>query len=422
MAENLPAATPHAKVDGPGLHQAIGGTAAWRRLAVAFYSRVKRDPLLRPLFPGKTLHCAIEEFTAFLAQLFEGPSEDTQRRWWLSLRESHLRFTIGHKERAAWMENMVKALDDVQIEDPLRSALREFFERSSAYVVNSGQPAPAAADPAEPPGDAIRREIERRWDAQCGLDQAVAAVRAGEASRAIAAAESLRNRFQRNRSVLAGLLALMMGSRNPAMLRYVEERVIHDPALVRERYAGRTLLHEASAQGNLTMVELLLRLGADPNAQDGGGHTPLYCLANEYRASHGGDVVRVLARSGANVNANDGVKQCTALHMAARRGNLEIAQALLDCGAGIEARDSLGDTPLRRSVNCDKIQVASLLLARGADVHSTGNKGLTPLLAARTDTMKQLLQSRNDNSSPAWDVISARTGKLKKEKNRTSKS
>ncbi|HYW45332.1 MAG TPA: ankyrin repeat domain-containing protein [Bryobacteraceae bacterium] len=399
MAEKLPAATPHSRVEGPDLHQAIGGTAAWRRLAVAFYSRVDRDPVLRPLFPGKTFRCAIEEFTAFLAQVFEGPSEDTQFRWWLSLRESHLRFRIRQKERAAWMENMVKALDDAQIDEPLRHALREFFERSSAHVVNSGEPTPAAADPGEPPGDAIRREVARRWDAQCGLDEAVAAVRGGEADRAIAAAESLRNRFQRNRSVLAGLLALMMGSRNPAMLRYVEERVTHDPAFVRERYAGRTLLHAASAQGNRTMVELLLRLGADPNAPDGGSHTPLYCLANEYKAPDGGDVVRALRQRGANVNASGGAKRCTALHMAARRGNLEIAEALLDCGADIDARDSLGDSPLRRSVNCDQIQVTSLLLARGADVHSTGSKGLTPLRAARTSAMKQLLRSRSDSSS-----------------------
>jgi len=62
-------------------------------------------------------------------------------------------------------------------------------------------------------------------------------------------------------------------------------------------------------------------------------------------------------------------------------------------GAEIDARDSLGDTPLRRSVNCDKIQVASLLIARGADVRSIGNKGLTPLQAARTSEMKQLLDS-----------------------------
>jgi ankyrin repeat protein len=169
------------------------------------------------------------------------------------------------------------------------------------------------------------------------------------------------------------------------------------------------------------MVELLLRLGADPNSKDGGGHTPLYCLANGYKYSDGGSVVRALVQGGANVNADDGVKHCTALHMAARRGNVEIAEALLDCGAEIDARDSLGDTPLRRSVNCDKAQVAYLLLKRGADVHSIGNKGLTPLQAARANAMKQLLGSRGDSSNANWGVTTARTGKFKKPKPTTSK-
>jgi ankyrin repeat protein len=138
---------------------------------------------------------------------------------------------------------------------------------------------------------------------------------------------------------------------------------------------------------------LLLRLGADPHATDGGGHTPLYSLGNECAAPGGGNVVRTLVRGGAHVDANDGVKHCTPLHMAARRGNAEIAEALLDCGADIEARDSLGDTPLRRSVNCGKTAVAALLLARGADLHCKGSKGLTPLLAARSGAMSRLLLS-----------------------------
>lgn len=351
MAETFPA----------DVHQVIGGTAGWRRLSTAFYSRVDGDALLRPLFPGKTLHCAIEELTAFLVQLFGGPGGDTQRRWWLSLRESHLRFQIGQKERAAWMENMIQALEDAEIEEPLRSALREFFEHSSAHVVNQGD--------ARVPIDPIREEIAPRWDAQCALDDAVAAIRRGEAERAIAAMESsiLRTRFQRDRSSLAGVLALMMKSRDPHLLSYVAERLTNDPALVRERYAGRTLLHEASGQGNLTIVELLLRIGADPNVKTTMSHTPLYCLSNEYKGSEGGNVVRVLVRAGANVNACDGVKRCTPLHMAARRGSPDIAEALLDCGADIAARDSLGVTPLRRSVNCKKPRVAALLVSRGAN-------------------------------------------------------
>jgi len=71
---------------------------------------------------------------------------------------------------------------------------------------------------------------------------------------------------------------------------------------------------------------------------------------------------------------------------------VDLAKALLDSGAGIDARDSLGDTPLRRAVNCNKAEVAALLIARGADVHSRGSKGLTPMLAARTSVMKHALQ------------------------------
>ena len=359
------------------LYQVMGGTEGCRKLSVAFYARVARDPVLRPLFPGKTMTCAIEEFSAFLVQFLGGPSEDAQRRWWLSLRESHLRFKIGQKERDAWMANMVKTLEEAQIEEPVRGALREFFVRSSAYVVNQG-PAPAVAD-------GMGGEMGRRWDAQRRLDETVAAIRSGDADRAMTLAEKC------DGAVLAGLLALMIGSGNRRLLAFVQEKVTRDPTLAQERYAGRSLLHVAAGADNLALVELMLRLGADPDMAGRGGHTPLYCAGNERHAG-GGSVVRALVRAGANVDANDGVKHCTPLHMAARRGNVEVAEALLDCGADIEARDSLGETPLRRAVNCNKTAVASLLLARGADKHSKGSRKLTPVLAARSSAMKEILK------------------------------
>jgi len=165
-----------------------------------------------------------------------------------------------------------------------------------------------------------------------------------------------------------------------------------DPGLVHQRFAGRTLLHAAAPAANLTIVDLLLNLGADPNALDGGRHTPLYSVGNECAAGGAENVVRKLVQSGADVNAHDGAKKCTPLHMAARRGNREVARALLDCGADIEARDIAGDTPLRRAVNCNKAEVVALLIARGANVHSVGSKGSTPSLAARNPALKRLLQ------------------------------
>jgi truncated hemoglobin YjbI len=395
MAGTGPAGAAPQGAYGRGLYRAIGGTPACRKLSEVFYARVARDPVLRPLFPGKTLTCAIEAFAAFLVQFLGGPSEDAQRRWWLSLRESHLRFRIGQHERDAWMSTMSKALDDVDIEAPVRTALRAFFARSSAHVVNAG-PAPSAGlDGVEPPDGDFRQELAQRWDAQRALGEAVAAVRNADADRFIALAESsaLRVCLEQNRAVLAALLAIMISGGDRALLDYARDRLRLDPALALERHYGRTLLHAASAAGDATTVELLLRLGSDRSVTDMGGHTALYHVGNGCQVPGGGDVVRLLVRAGANVDACGGVKHCTALHMAARRGNVEVAGALLDCGADIEARDSAGDTPLRRSVNCNKVAVAALLVSRGADVSSHGSKGLTPLSAARTSAMRNMLRS-----------------------------
>jgi ankyrin repeat protein len=51
--------------------------------------------------------------------------------------------------------------------------------------------------------------------------------------------------------------------------------------------------------------------------------------------------------------------------MAARRGFVEIATALLDCGAELNPEDNKGDTPLQRALNCRKRPVAELLMRRG---------------------------------------------------------
>jgi truncated hemoglobin YjbI len=329
------------------LYEEAGGTEGCLKLSEAFYARVDRDPVLRPLFPGKSLRCAIEAFAAFLVQFLDGPEADSQRRWWVSLRESHGRFRIGPKERNAWMKNMAATLEAAEMSAAARQALRDFFERSSSYLINDGKGRPVE-------GRCPHEEIAQRWEWQLTRDRAVEAARKGDAETAI--------RLARDGPDSVGLLALMLGGGQSAMTEYVRERVRLNPALGRGFYGGRTLLHEAGALADLKTVDLLLDLGADPNA---GVHSPLYAVGNECKTKGGADVVRALVKGGAEVNARSGVKRCTALHMAARRGNVEVARALIECGAETGARDSLGDTPLQRAMNCKKAAVAELLRGQG---------------------------------------------------------
>jgi truncated hemoglobin YjbI len=258
------------------LYRAIGRTAGCRALATAFYAHVEQDPILRPLFPS-SFTCAIEEFSAFLVQFVGGEADDTQRRWWLSLRESHRRFQIGRRERNAWLRAMTATLGDQSViaDAAVRSELLEFFRHSSAYVVNKGRiPEPASL---------LSGELSPLWDEQVALDEAVALIRSPDnGARCIELLQSpiLQDRFARSPAVHASVLALAAASKIPLLHEYVADRLRANPSLVHERYNGwRTLLHDASGAGNVNLVEQLLDMGAGKTAGDDRAPSPLYVSA-----------------------------------------------------------------------------------------------------------------------------------------------
>ncbi len=334
----------------PRFLEALGGEEGCKRLSADFYARVATDPVLRPLFPGKSMRCAIEQFGAFLIQFLGGEEEQTQDRWWLSLRESHARFRIRPAQRSAWLKQMSAALEAAPLDEKTRTALRQLFSHSSAYLEGTDAAGPE------------HEELAARWGEQRVLDHVIAAIADGHDHEVLALAPQVASRP----SVFVGLLARMMQSGRAELIRFVLHSVEKEPSLAARRYSGNVLLHFAAGAGCVEAVELLLGLGTAPNIQGRGGHTPLYCVANQCASETGPEVVRMLVQAGADVNASSGVTRATALHMAARRGYVEIARALLDCGAAIEARDSKRATPLQRAINCRQRGVSQLLVARGA--------------------------------------------------------
>ncbi|CAJ0941647.1 unnamed protein product, partial [Mesorhabditis belari] len=121
---------------------------------------------------------------------------------------------------------------------------------------------------------------------------------------------------------------------------------------------GRTALHLAAANGHLPLCHLLLQHKAFVNSKSKTGEAPLHLAAMNGHVK----VVNVLVQDhGAALEAITLDNQ-TALHFAARHGQLAVAQTLLALGANPNARDDKGQTPLHLAAENDYPDVVKLFL------------------------------------------------------------
>lgn len=148
---------------------------------------------------------------------------------------------------------------------------------------------------------------------------------------------------------------------------------------------GCAPLHLAAANGFHQVADLLLSHGCDVNPVDTiAGRTPLH-YAVLSAGTDGTGFVELLLDKGASVDlaAKDG---CTALHLAALRGHLEIARLLISRDANVNARDEAGQAPLHLAAagwNPAKPDhrnaVIKMLIECGADLAAKNGKDLSPL-------------------------------------------
>ena len=104
-------------------------------------------------------------------------------------------------------------------------------------------------------------------------------------------------------------------------------------------------IHKSATDGNIEAVKQHLAAGAEVNAKDEDGWTPL--------------------------------------HLAAEEGHKETLKLLIDKGADVHAGDKDGDSPLAWAVYSNHMDIVKLLIAAGADVNVKNNKyGWTPLYSA----------------------------------------
>jgi len=168
---------------------------------------------------------------------------------------------------------------------------------------------------------------------------------------------------------------------------------------------GATPLFLATLNGNAAMVEKLLKAGADANAPVlSHGETPLMMAARSGSA----DTVKVLLDQGAKVNAAETLRGTTAIMWAAEQGHSAVVELLAEHGADLHAQSKTltpigrrglgfarentprrpndpvigGLTPLLFAVREGSLECVRLLAEKGADVNQTSVDGSSPLLVA----------------------------------------
>ncbi|MFN8376213.1 MAG: globin [Anaerolineae bacterium] len=117
------------------IYEVVGGDPTFHKLVDRFYAHVEADEKLRSMFPEDLEPGKRWQFL-FLTQFFGGPQRYGEERGHPRLRMRHNPFPITQEARDAWLKHMVTAIDEVGIEEPARTVMRDYFERGSAFMVN----------------------------------------------------------------------------------------------------------------------------------------------------------------------------------------------------------------------------------------------------------------------------------------------
>src|SRR3954453_19790394 len=117
----------------------VGGHATFEGLVAHFYAGVRTDPVLSPLYPQDDWEGAEVRLRSFLEQYWGGPTTYSQLRGHPRLRMRHAPFPIGVDARDAWLRNMRRALDSLDLPPAHERVLWDYLTSAAESLRNRAE-------------------------------------------------------------------------------------------------------------------------------------------------------------------------------------------------------------------------------------------------------------------------------------------
>lgn len=124
------------------LYDAVGGEKTFRKIVHGFYTQVKEDDLIGPMYPQDDWEGAENRLTWFLVQYWGGPKTYQTERGHPRLRMRHNPYTIDGRAAERWLGMMKNSLDQIDsdtLPDEHRTAIWNHMERAALMVINAPQ-------------------------------------------------------------------------------------------------------------------------------------------------------------------------------------------------------------------------------------------------------------------------------------------
>ena len=224
-----------------------------------------------------------------------------------------------------------------------------------------------------------------------------------------------------------------LATRNDSTLRYLTHYIDNSAILNRANSKGESALHIAAHKNNNMLTHLLLQKKADVKIQDNNKQTPLHIAADLHYATEPNhyDLETLLIDHGAPIDISDNFGRTplqiiinrfgqlntqwdyalntqnyddlfylahysddstildtinshgeTALHIAAKKNNINLARLLLQKKANVQAQDNNKKTPLHLAATDHAYELEELFIDYGAKIDVADSTGQTPFMIA----------------------------------------